>query len=459
MGISNEIERIVNKQAGGYWDITKSDVTFIRHMKQLLALISEKAKPELDTLIANLCEQALSVSESKLKVVFLTQETYCWPSFESVYRACDQDERYTAQLVYIPFSHPNVDETIDYFTVYKEKMGLPIARHNEYSISEESPDVAFIAKPYDLIPMQYHIDEVEKAVGRSIYVSYGLEITSYYSEYLFGTALHNKAWRFIVYGDMVRQLALKYSKCEGRNIVAWGHPRADCYISFKEKRDSIPPEWKERIAGRKTVLWNSHQTVKPNEGYGTFFKWKDELLSFFYNNRNVFLLWRPHPFMSRVIINDGYMTEAELKELESELISWGNVIIDKSNDYLDAVYASDAIITDGTSFCLEYLYSGNPLLLTYKPLYDDKTGESLESLLFEDDIFKGEYVALEQNDVTSFLEMVMKNEDPKKNERMELTRKLFTNNPEGNGEHIKNRIYDEIRSEEIEAGGRVAYSR
>ena len=52
----------------------------------------------------------------------------------------------------MPFTHINANKTFDYFKVYEEEMVFPIIRHDEYSLSEDSPDIAFFVKPYDLIP-------------------------------------------------------------------------------------------------------------------------------------------------------------------------------------------------------------------------------------------------------------------------------------------------------------------
>ena len=451
--INNEIECILQKQKGGFWDITRGDSVFIQYMRELYELLGQGLKKrELDSFLNDLLTCAIKETEKKVKIVFFTQESYIWTSFESIYRACANDDRFIAQLVYIPFNHPNAggNNANDFYTIYKDEMNLPIVRHDEYSISAESPDVAFFIKPYDLIPMQYYIDDVDKVVRRCVFIRYGFEIAAWNVRYHFELPLHTKAWRFIVYGEMLKQLAAKHMSNDGKNVVAWGHPRADIYRNFEMNRDCIPQEWKNKIAGRKTVLWNTQHTIQANTGGGTFFQWKDELFDFFENNFEICLIWRPHPLMFGAIINDGYMTSEELDSFVNEQSERNNIIIDRSTSYKEAFFASDAIITDGTAFLIEYQYTGNPLLLTYKSLFDENTGEEIDGIYFREEFFESLYIAQEKNDVANFLNMILCNEDHKKKAREELTRNLLTINPEGNGEFIKNRLFSEILREEKE---------
>ena len=58
------------------------------------------------------------------------------------------------------------------------------------------------------------------------------------------------------------------------------------------------------------------------------------------------------------------MTRRQFDDMKREINKSSNIIWDDTDDYRNAFYASDAIITDGTTFCLEYLYTKKPILLT-----------------------------------------------------------------------------------------------
>lgn len=432
--IHNEIEDIAQKQEGGFWDITKGDLVFIKYMKQLLVLISQNAKPQLNDLIANLLKSAYSEAESKVKVVFFVQESYLWPSFESVYNACVKDDRFVAQLVYIPFNHPNANKIIDFFNIYEKELGLPIIRHGTYSISNESPDIAFFLKPFDLIPMQYYIDDVDKVVRRCVYISYGMEICSLYSDYHFKLPLIQKAWRHVAHGHPLKENAAKHGDC-GENMSVWGSPRADCYVDCKNKKETSAPEWQKKIKDRKTILWTPHHSI---DNYASYLELKEEILSYFENNNDVFLIWRPHPYLFVNLINSKFCDEQEVDLLKQKINQCDNVLLDSKPDYRDAFYVSDAIITDGTTFLLEYLYTEKPILYTKKTENAIYNATEIETCV---------YVADKRGDVLNFLKMLESGADHLKAKRLELRDKMLFI-PEGRvGEHIKENIYSELITE------------
>jgi len=438
----------------GYWNVTSGDLTFIRYMEMLSNVISNNCdKAASDTFICKLIQQAEVESESKLKIVFFAPHiSSVWTSLEGIYHACTCDERFITQLVFVPGYHHSFDKSVDHFRVYKEQLCLPVLNYDEYNISDESPDVAFFTHPYDFVPYQYAITQVQRVISKCCLISYGIEATKgFCSSFL--APIFEKIWRYIVYGNELLKVGTEVSKTKGKNIVAWGHPRVDLYKNFNESKKNISVELKKKIAGRKTFLWCPHHSFADSSSipkdadfgtYGTFFKWKDEIFDYFESNNDVFLIFRPHPVFRGMAINGGYMTELEYNEMENQLASQDNVFIDKSDLYIESFYASDAIITDGTSSSYEYLLTGNPLLLTYKQWYDNDTGEELDNIMFKDEYFENVDVALEKRDVTKFIEMVRNGEDYKRDKRKSFTERLFIINPEGNGEHIKNKIYEEL---------------
>lgn len=425
---------IINRNSSGYWKNTISDIIYSEMLKRVKNLLM---KSDADGLTA-LVKESETKTNDKVKIVFFAHEVVCWPSLESFYFACKHDERFITDLVYIPFEHVNTDKRIDYLKIYREDMGLPCVNFDEYSLSEESPDIAVFVKPYDLIPKQFYIDEVYKVVRRCVFLSYGFEISSWNLDYHFRLPLQYKAWKFIVYGDKVKELAAKYGYKNGKNVVAWGHPRADYYRNLETDRRKISEEWKKKINNRKTFLWNTQHTVKDGVGCGTFFKWKDEVFSYFDNNSDVVLLWRPHPLMFGALVNDGVMTESELNQLIATVETKDNIILDCSFDYRNSFYASDAIITDGTSFLIEYLYTGKPLI--YTPREE-------RSIYFYDEMCENVYTAKEKRDITKMIDDIKHGFDPLQEKRNSYAKSLLTIHQEGNGEYIKEQIFAEIMME------------
>lgn len=194
-------------------------------------------------------------------------------SFKSLYEACCQDDRFVVRLIHIPFSHVNLDNSVDQMKPYLEA-GLSIIDHNQYYLSQESPDIAFFLKPYEGIPMQYYIDEVDKVVRRCVYVPYAFfDFTSATSiSYGYGLPMHYKVWHLIAYSQHHMEYITKYGFRNGDNAVILGHPRFDSSSGIHAyTEDEITVSFKKKINGRRTLCWNTHHWIaETSESAGAF---------------------------------------------------------------------------------------------------------------------------------------------------------------------------------------------
>ena len=254
-----EQDRLLKKQSP-LWSIPKSTESYYYFLNKLREILTAANVTDEITLLLNEINEC---TKDKINALFLTQEISCWPSLESVFAAVQHSENYEFSLVYIPFSHVNFTEQTDYYDTYKA-MGLPILRHNEYDLIENSPDIAFVIKPYANIPEPYQTRHLEAVISRLIYIPYGMEITMDLIQYGFQYYTHYKAWRHCAYGNIVKEYGTKYGYRNGENIAVWGHPKADHYIHSNSEHINIPSEWGEIIRGRKVILWTPHHLVDLN---------------------------------------------------------------------------------------------------------------------------------------------------------------------------------------------------
>lgn len=437
----------INKRSKGYWDLTQSESAFLEFMDKLNQLLENENIFEEE--IEKLKYEALQCSFDKIRLLFLTQEISVWPSLESVYLAAVADNRFDAKLVYLPFVSELSRDAVNQYDAYKNDMGLPIIKYDEYDLTEESPDVCFLNKGYDFVPVQYHIKELENAVFRMIFISYGMEITKDLAKYYYQEYLHYRAWKHCAHGNIVKKYAAKSGYKNGDNIAVWGHPKADSYLNLEEKRKLIPREWQDKINCRSVVLWTPHHMVGFDfmtnyEGTGTFLKWKDTILEVVKKQKNVVFIYRPHPLMQDCIINDGHMTKDEYENYITELESQENAIFDKEADYRLSFYASDAIITDGTSFCIEYLYTKRPILLTPR---------NMNGFYMYEDMRDSYYVAEKSENIQNFVQMIADKKDPLRQKRHEFSQKLFhMQDGKTVGQNIIDNVFIELEKEEKEKG-------
>lgn len=430
---------IANKASKGFWGVTSSDSLFVTYAQSLIQLLNSNAS--LND-IRDLQKRIEANSRNKIAVLFLTQEAICWPSIENIYQAAQDDERFDTTLVYTPFYHGNSTSAYDNYEVYKE-MGLQVLKHDEYNLAVESPDIVVILKPYDsCVPAQYRTPELEIVVERLVFISYGMETNMDFVDYNYRMYLQYRAWKIIAYGDIVKQIGTKYGYANGENIAVWGHPRADSYLDMASKRDIIPQEWNDVIKGRSTILWTPHHMVDLSEnGTGTWLLWKDTMLSAILSHPEIVFIWRPHPLMMGAIVNNGLMSKKELDSFIYELTSHENIIYDTNPDYRTSFYASDAIITDATSFCVEYLYTENPILLTPR---------NMNALYMHEEMNDCYYVAHSSSEIREFIKMVSDKGDPLRQKRLELKQAMF-HIPSGvtTSQNILNNIFSELTKEEM----------
>jgi GT2 family glycosyltransferase len=125
-----------------------------------------------------------------------------------------------------------------------------------------------------------------------------------------------------------------------------------------------------------------------------------------------------------------------------------NIIYDDTADYRIAFDLADAIITDGTTFCVEFLYTGRPILLTPR---------NIKGFYLYEEMIKNYYIAEDINDVAEYIDMIRNDKDPLREKRITMRDDvLFI--PEGCsvGENIMNNVKHNLE-EECENGLLASY--
>ena len=265
-----------------------------------------------------------------------------------------------------------------------------------------------------------------------------MEFNKKLSRYSFGGYLHANIWRHIGYGPLVKEYGKQYGYRDGDNIVCWGHPKGD-YLS---EIVQVPPSIISKINNRKVILWTPHHIVDKNnpEHVSSWLEWKDILLNFFEQNQDLVLMIRPHPLLFNRLIKDKIMTSLELEKLKTKINESNNVILDLSDDYRMSFQVSNAIITDGTTFAIEYFYTKKPeALITKEP----------ESFFKSEEFLKCIQVIRTKNDLLEFIKNIKTDNDLHKKERDRFIEKyIITPDTETIGKKIVNNIIKDIEADE-----------
>ena len=439
-----ELQRTVNKKKeflyakrkDGKWGLTSSDLEYA----QTLSRISQWCAQDQSADGLRQIEKVVQDTASPLKIVFFTQEYSVWPTLQPIYERCMEDKNVFAQLVHVPFLNPDKVNQIEEERVCYRQKGYPIIFAENYDLAKESPDIAFFLKPYDLIPVPFSVGQVTKAGVRCVYAPYGFYAAQgkEFTAYACSLPMQTAAWFVLADGKKHAHDLKQYGYRNGENVLCSGNPRADL-LRRPAQLPPRPEEW-DKLKGKKVALYNTHFTVEETKGFGTFMEFGEKLFAWFGKNPDLGLIWRPHPLLHQHLIRQGLFSQQEWDELVARLDRTENIVVDIGADYLPSFYYSDAIISDGTSFLNEYLFTERPVCYTRKQNSSDCFNDAklLECYTIAD--------RFEQ--IEAFLEDLRTGADPQKEKRMQLVREEFWGVDESVSERVLKTVKDRLMEEE-----------
>lgn len=363
------------RKANTEWEGTQSEWDFINVINGISDLLKEPNEGLSEQL--SLLSDRIVDRRPPLKIVFFVQEYSLWASFRTIYEYYLSLNNCTIDLVYVystnSLSEKEKERNIKLF----KADGYRVLEMEDYDLTIESPDVAFYLKPYkgfNGAPPKFYIEEISKHIRYTVFVSYCLDVQGGEDlvKFFYAQPMLFHAWKVISYSSYYTSRLKRYSYRDADNIVEMGHPKFDGISAIMEQGAFRIPEWDAKISNRPVVLWNTHFSVKSGEGVGTFFDNKDTVFDFFKSNTDKVLLWRPHPYFWSCIEEDPRIGKDGLEDLLEEVGKMGNVIIDTQGDYRYSFAAADALLSDATTFLVEYAMTGKPVMYTPK-----KGGESV----------------------------------------------------------------------------------
>lgn len=427
---------LLEKTKNSLWGLTVSQQEYLKQLNEIIEINKKLFKKQKLKKKRKWLSQHV---DNKIRIVFFCYEFQTFPTFQSVYEKIKNDDRFICDLVHVPFYHvdKNYDEEQE-MKDYRKNGYSEVIKSSEYDLVKHSPDIAFFLKPYDLIPKEFYIDEMEKVIEKCIYIPYGMEIgaTRESMRYQFQLPLHDKAWFCISYCENHYQLSKKYSKQKGKNYWLIGHPRMDLiHLDLSKERDYQKILTKAK--GRKIFMWNSHFTIEEGDNWGTFKTFGMEILRFFAKNKNLFLLYRPHPLLEEALKRE-YKDNPEILEEYQSLLSNNkdNIYLDTSGNYLIAMHLADALISDANSFVPEFLIYNKPVIYTRKENTTGFKNQKLENML---------YVCHSKEEIFQYINQLSENKDKLKKQRNKQVKKLFKYDPKVSvADKIINRIVKEF---------------
>lgn len=319
----------------------------------------------------------------KLKIAFMPYKASMWDCMESVWEAADADEECDAYVVPIPYYERN-DKGGAEKLCYEGDIfpaDVPITSYEEFSLEAERPDIVYIHNPYDgnnyvtSVHPDYYTENLKKFTDELVYIPYYILGEGGMPDSHRSLPSYQYIDKIIVQDEDKKESMLDFVPEE--KIAAIGCPKVDRLLKLDKKKQEIleheiPQEWREKIAGKKVILFNISITgILNNKRYAM--KKIRYVLSCFENRDDVVLLWRPHPLVEATLKSMRPELYGEYMEIKDSFVRKGEGILDETGDAGIAAVVADAYLGENSSSLVHYFgVLGKPVMYIDWAVTEDK---------------------------------------------------------------------------------------
>lgn len=309
----------------------------------------------------------------KLKIAFMPYKASMWDCMESVWEAADADEECDAYVVPIPYYERNEQGGAEKFCYEGDifPADVPITSYEDFSLDKERPDIIYIHNPYDgnnyvtSVHPDYYTENLKKYTDELVYIPYYILGEGGMPDSHRSLPSYQYIDKIIVQDEDKKESMLDFVPEE--KIAAIGCPKVDRLLKLDKKKQEIleheiPQEWREKIAGKKVILFNISITgILNNKRYAM--KKIRYVLSCFENRDDVVLLWRPHPLIEATLKSMRPELYGEYMEIKDSFVRKGKGILDETGDAGIAAVVADAYLGENTSSLVHYFgVLGKPVM-------------------------------------------------------------------------------------------------
>lgn len=377
------------------------------------------------------------------KVVFFADLGQKWDSLNSVYRAFRARSDCETAVVQAPIFRQvkihGVKEKDIIYDDYLKEARIPNIPYRYYDISKELPDLAFTSNPYESTTTEQFWPESIAKYTHLVYIPYYTDVivTPHILQPHCSAPVAECAWRFIEASPEFLSLHRKYAPRHGDNVLIIGLPKWDAIEELKKNPVAVPESWKNKLNGRKVFLWNSHYAL--NE-CSTLLQLGKKIADLFLHNKNIALIWRPHP-MTKTMFKLYFREFKSFWDTLCDVVQTSeNMILDENPFYGLSFQCSDALLSDDSSIIPQYLLLDQPILYLRNKEHHKRL--MAHAIARPVDITKLEY-ADNIDDIKAFVERVCSGIDLKRKERKAL---VETGMPHADG-HVGERVCTTLLNE------------
>ncbi len=382
--------------------------------------------------------RARAAKKDKLDVLFIVSLHAIWP-YDRLYNLMAQDSRFNPVIVVIPYRDYAAahaaraqEETRRYF----EAQGIAPVIASEGLEKRLAPDIVFFTSHHDIFDPEWHMSHWwDKAL--CVYVPYGImQVKSQQTQY--NKDFHQYAWKCYYETELHREMARKYARNKGDNVVVTGYPKND--LLFDAQRPQ-KPAWKPSAAGAKKLIWAPHWTIgskaeKGDSDFSNFLLYSDWFLGLAARHRGrLQIAFKPHPNLKSELYK---RPDWGIARTDAYYAGWAALENGQLEEgaYADLFLQSDAMVLDSISFIAEYTFIGKPLAFMENGVGAARFNE------FGAALYDTVYKTHAPQDVEAFIaNVVLGGDDPGKERRDAFVRGI---QPPGGLGHASENILNDI---------------
>ncbi|MGG4195265.1 CDP-Glycerol:Poly(glycerophosphate) glycerophosphotransferase [Paenibacillus sp. cl6col] len=379
--------------------------------------------------------------KTEIEIAFMPYKSSMWDSLESIYREAKNDPNCTCYVVPIPYYEKNEQGEFIKFCYEGNEFpeDIDITLFEMYDFENRRPDIIYIHNPFDnynkltMVNPRFFSENLAQYTDMLAYVPYYVAGSSENKKMNLLPAYKN-ATKIIVQSNNTKEGYIS-NGIEPHKIMNLGSPKLDAMIIAKSEQKEIPFYWEQVIKGKHVILFNTG--IADLLSVDTWFEQTEQVLNSFMDYEQCAFIWRPHPLTEITIKTMRPHLWATFEKLVSKLKRSPNIIIDNSSDIYPAVTVSDGIISDYSSVMLQYIITGKPVLGL---LSEDMSKQ--DRYYYSD--YLGCYFVNQDVTVSQFVDMVERNEDLKKEDRVSRFKKSISNADGTCGKKIHHSIKSEV---------------
>lgn len=355
--------------------------------------------------------------KKKINVVFIASTLAMW-RYQNIYELMCRHRRFNASIVILPFSSYSQEQQANDVAKLKTYFDLIDIKYyvgdvnTTFDIRKQlHPDILFYPQPYiNNYPPKYDYFNFRDRL--LCYYPYAFWMST--GDWSFNYLFHNCAWKLFYSTDLHRMDAKKYADNKGCNVEVVGYPNADEFLYKKHCY-----LWKTQKIRKKRVIWAPYFLIFPGpSSHRSNFLWMSNFMLELADRyaEKIQFVFKPHPRLITELYKHIDWGKERADNYFNEWINRENTQLEMG-DFIDLFMTSDAMIHDCGSFCVEYHYSGKPVMY----VADNFELQVAEKSEFGKLAMKQQYVGKSEDDIVNFIEdVVLRGDDPMKHGREEF---------------------------------------